>query len=182
MDFSQIEQKMEKAVEKLKIDLSRVRTGRANPNLIDSIKADYFGTSTPLNQLGQISVPDPKTLQISTWDQSAIPIIEKAIIAANIGLNPNVDGKIIRLNIPPLTEQRRKEIAKGVKKTGEDFKIIVRNIRRDANDEIKKQEKDKSIGEDESKTFQEKVQKLTDKSVKDIDEVITKKSADILTI
>lgn len=182
MDLNEVEDKMQKAVESLKADLTRVRTGRASPQLVDSIKVDYFGAPTPLNQLAQISIPDPKTVQITTWDQSSVAAIEKSIIAANIGLNPNSDGKIIRLNVPALTEDRRKDIARSVKKMGEDHKIVIRNHRRDANDHVKALEKKKEIGEDESKTIQESIQKLTDKYSKEVDILIDSKSKDILTI
>lgn len=174
--------KMEKALTSLKLELSRVRTGRASPALVDNIRVDYYGVPTPLGQMAQISIPDPKTVQIASWDQSAIPLIEKAIIAANIGLNPNVDGKLIRLNVPALTEDRRKDIAKTVKKFGEDTKIAVRNIRRDLNDEIKAKEKDKIMSEDESKKLQDQVQKLTDVFVVDIDKLVESKIKDVMTL
>jgi len=174
--------KMEKALISLKAELTRVRTGRASPALVDNLKVDYYGVPTPLSQMAQISIPDPKTIQIASWDQSAIPLIEKAIIAANIGLNPNVDGKIIRLNVPTLTEDRRKDIAKTVKKYGEDSKVAVRNIRRDVNDEVKVLEKEKTLSEDDSKKLQEQVQKLTDQFVTDIDKLVEAKIKDVMTL
>jgi ribosome recycling factor len=174
--------KMEKAVALLRSELSKLRTGRASPSLVEHIRIDYYGTPTPLNQVGQVSIPDPKTIQIASWDQGAIPMIERAIIAANIGLTPNVDGKIIRLNVPALTEERRKDIAKSVKKIGEDSKVAVRNVRRDANERIKGQEKAKTVSEDESKKFQEQIQKLTDNFVAEIDKIIESKTKDVLTV
>jgi ribosome recycling factor len=183
MDINQeAKPKMEKALANLKLELTRVRTGRASPALVDNVKVDYYGVPTPLSQMAQISIPDPKTIQIASWDQSAIPLIEKAIIAANIGLNPNVDGKIIRLNVPMLTEDRRKDIAKTVKKYGEDTKVAVRNIRRDLNDAVKAQEKEKVLSEDDSKKFQDQVQKLTDQYVTDIDKLIEAKIKDVMTV
>ena len=174
--------KMEKAVSALKNDLSKLRTGRASPALVEHVKVDYYGTTTPLNQMAQVSVPDPKTIQIASWDQSAVPLIEKAIIAANIGLTPNVDGKLIRLNVPPLTEDRRKEIAKQVKKFGEDTKVSVRNIRRDANEKVKADEKAKALTEDESKKAQDGIQKLTDQFVAEVDKIIDAKTKEVLTV
>ncbi|MEO5666886.1 MAG: ribosome recycling factor [Bdellovibrionota bacterium] len=180
MDINQeAKPKMEKAVASLKAELVRVRTGRATPALVDNVKVDYYGTLTPLNQMAQISIPDPKTIQIASWDQSAIPLIEKAIIAANIGLNPNVDGKVIRLNVPMLTEDRRKDIAKTVKQYGEDAKVAIRNIRRDVNDGVKG---DKSLSEDDAKRLQEQVQKLTDASVTEVDKLIEAKIKDVMTV
>jgi len=180
MDINQeAKPKMEKAVAALKNELVRVRTGRATPALVDNVKVDYYGTLTPLNQMAQISIPDPKTIQIASWDQSAIPLIEKAIIAANIGLNPNVDGKVIRLNVPMLTEDRRKDIAKTVKQYGEDAKIAIRNIRRDINDGVKG---NKTLSEDDVKRLQEQVQKITDSSVAEVDKLIEAKIKDVMTV
>ncbi|NCN27356.1 ribosome recycling factor [bacterium] len=174
-----IEARMSKAVESLKSDLSKVRTGRASPALLENIKVDYYGTPTPIKQIGQISVPDAKTLQIASWDQGAIPLLEKAIIAANIGLTPNVDGKTIRLNIPPLTEERRKDISKSVKQLGEDTKVAIRNIRRDANDTIKG---DKDLPEDDSKRAAAEVQKITDGYVENVDKLVESKIKDVMTV
>lgn len=183
MDLQQdTKEKMEKAIAALKGELSKLRTGRASPSLVEHIKVDYYGTTTPINQMAQVSIPDPKTIQIASWDQSAIPLIEKAIIAANIGLNPQVDGKLIRLNVPPLTEDRRKDIAKTVKKIGEDSKVIVRNLRRDANEKIKSDEKEKLLSEDQSKKAQEGVQKLTDTYVTEVDKLVEAKTKDVMTV
>jgi ribosome recycling factor len=178
----QSKDKMDKALASLKAELARVRTGRASPALVDNIRVDYYGTTTPLNQMAQISIPDPKTIMISSWDQSAVPLIEKAIIAANIGLTPNVDGKLIRMNVPALTEDRRKDIAKSIKKMGEDCKVGIRNIRREANEEVKALEKAKAASEDESKRLQESVQKHTDSTVAEIDKLIEAKTKDVMTL
>jgi ribosome recycling factor len=183
MDINQeAKPKMEKALANLKVELTRVRTGRASPALVDNVKVDYYGVPTPLSQMAQISIPDPKTIQIASWDQSAIPLIEKAIIAANIGLNPNVDGKVIRLNVPTLTEDRRKDIAKTVKKYGEDSKVAIRNIRRDLNDAVKMKEKDKVLSEDEAKKIQDQIQKLTDQYVAEVDKLVESKIKDVMTV
>jgi ribosome recycling factor len=183
MDLSQdAKAKMDKAVAGLKGEFSKLRTGRASPSLVEHVKVDYYGTPTPLNQMAQVSVPDPKTLQIASWDQSAIPLIEKAIIAANIGLTPMVDGKLIRLNIPALTEERRKDIAKTVKKIGEDAKVAIRNVRREANEAVKAQEKSKALSEDQSEKMQESIQKVTDAAVAEVDKLVEAKSRDVLTV
>lgn len=182
MDLQQDSQKMEKAVSLLKAELSKMRTGRASPSLVEHLKIDYYGTATPLNQVAQISIPDPKTIQIASWDQSALPLIEKAIIAANIGLTPNADGKLIRLNVPSLTEERRRDIAKTVKKIGEDTKVAIRNIRREANERVKSEEKSKVISEDAAKKLQEQVQKLTDNFVAEIDKIVEAKTQDVMTV
>lgn len=183
MDFFALTQaNMEKAVEHLKHELSRLRTGRASPALVENVKVDYYGTPTPIKQVGQISIPDPKTIQIASWDQSAIPLIEKAIIAANIGLTPMVDGKLIRLNIPALTEDRRKDLVKQVKKLGEDARISVRGVRREANETIKAREKAKELSEDDSKKEAEKIQKVTDTVTAEIDKIVDAKSKDLMTV
>jgi ribosome recycling factor len=174
--------KMEKALAGLKSELSKMRTGRASPALIEHIKVDYYGTPTPISQVGQISIPDPRTLQIASWDQGAIPLIQKAIIAANVGLTPNIDGKIVRMTVPALTEDRRKEIVKTVKKIGEDCKVLIRNIRRDANEAVKAQEKAKTVSEDQSKKLQEQVQKVTDQFVAEVDKMVEAKSKDVMTV
>jgi ribosome recycling factor len=174
--------KMQKIVDSLKGEYSKLRTGRASPALVEHIKVDYYGTPTPLNQVGQISIPDPKTIQIASWDQSAIPLIEKAIIASNIGLTPSVDGKIIRMNVPALTEERRKDIAKTVKKMGEDSKVAIRNVRRDANEIVKADEKAKTLSEDQAKKMGEQVQKITDQFVLEVDKLVEAKTKDVMTL
>jgi ribosome recycling factor len=174
--------KMEKAIAGLKTDLSKMRTGRASPSLIEHIKVDYYGTPTPIGQVGQISIPDPRTIQVASWDQGAIPLIQKAIIAANVGLTPNIDGKIVRMSVPALTEERRKEIAKTVKQIGEDCKVAVRNIRREGNEAVKAQEKAKVLSEDQSKKAQEQVQKVTDQFVSEVDKLVDAKTKDVMTL
>ncbi|HVJ64797.1 MAG TPA: ribosome recycling factor [Bdellovibrionota bacterium] len=183
MDFFALTQSnMEKAVEHLKHELSRLRTGRATPALVENIKVDYYGTPTPIKQVGQISIPDPKTIQIASWDQSAIPLVEKAIIAANIGLTPQVDGKLIRLNVPALTEDRRKDLVKQVKKLGEDARVSVRGVRREANEATKSREKAKAISEDDAKKEADKIQKITDQVTAEIDKIVDSKSKDLMTV
>jgi ribosome recycling factor len=183
MDFvTECKSKMDKVLATLKSELSKLRTGRASPALVEHIRVDYYGSPTPLNQVAQVSIPDPKTVQIASWDQSAIPAIEKAIIAANIGLTPNVDGKLIRLNVPALTEERRKDIAKTVKKIGEDAKVSIRNVRREVNDAVKAQEKEKKLSEDDSKRHQEAIQKSTDQFVLEVDKLVEAKTKDVMTV
>ncbi|OGJ84654.1 MAG: ribosome recycling factor [Candidatus Raymondbacteria bacterium RifOxyA12_full_50_37] len=173
---------MQKTIEAFKNDLSVQRTGRANPAVLEGIKVDYYGQLTPLNQVGNISVPDPRTIQIHPWDKSLCPIIERAILEANIGLTPVNNGALIRLPVPELSEERRKEIVKQCKKIAEESKVAVRNIRRDGNEAVKKQEKDKTISEDESKKLQDRIQKLTDSYVKQIDDILVKKEQEIMQV
>ena len=177
-----LEEKSKKSISVLKEDLNTVRAGRANPALLDKVMVDYYGSPTPLKSLANISVPDPRTLLISPFDPKAIGEIEKGINVANIGINPSNDGKCVRLVIPQVTEERRKELTKTVKKMGEESKVAVRNLRREANDELKKLEKAHEITEDELKELQNKVQKETDKFIKKVDENIEKKSKEILTV
>jgi len=173
---------MEKAIENLSLQLGKVRTGRANPNVFNSVKVDYYGAATPLSQLGQMSTPEARMLQIQPFDKSLISEIEKAIINSNLGLTPSNDGNLIRVLFPALTEETRKGIVKDIKKLGEEAKIVIRNLRRDQNDLVKKAEKDKDISEDDSKKFQGEVQKITDIFVKKVDEVIEAKEKEVLTI
>lgn len=175
-------EKIEKTLTVLKEDLNTVRAGRANPAILDKISADYYGVPTPLKSLANISVPDPRTLMISPFDVSSVPAIEKAINEANLGLNPSNDGKVIRLIIPQLTEERRKELTKTVKKMGEEAKVAVRNLRRDVNDKVKKMEKDGELTEDDLKKGLDKVQKMTDEGIKKIDELISKKEKEVLEV
>jgi len=172
--------KMEKVNANLKQELSRLRTGRATPALLDGIKVEYYGSLTPINQVANISVPDPKLIVIQPWDHNAIAAIEKGIIKSDLGLNPQSDGKVVRVPIPALTDERRKDLVKLVKKLGEDSKVTVRNIRRQANDSIKAEEKKKSIGEDESKKGQEQVQKFTDEYIAQIDKILEAKEKEIM--
>jgi len=175
-------EKMDKAVEHVRNEFIKIRTGKATTNLLDGVKVDYYGTPTPLIQLGNVSTPDYHTISIQAWDKTAIPLIEKAIIGSNLGLNPNNDGTMIRIPIPALNEERRKEIVKLVKKFAEEGKVAVRNIRRDAIEHLKKTEKEDHISEDERKHAETEVQKLTDKHIKDIDELIGLKEKEIMEV
>ena len=177
-----LEERSKKTVSVLKEDLNTVRAGRANPALLDKVLVDYYGTPTPLKNLSNISVPDPRTLLISPFDPKSIHEIEKAINIANIGINPSNDGKCVRLVIPQVTEERRKELTKTVKKMGEDSKVAIRNLRRDANDELKKLEKNHEITEDDLKKALDDVQKATDKTIKEIDDVIALKEKEIMEV
>ena len=174
--------KTAKTISVMKEELNTVRAGRANPALLDKITVDYYGSPTPLKNLSNISVPDPRTLLISPFDPKSIGEIERAINAANIGITPSNDGKSVRLTIPQLTEERRKEITKEVKKIGEDAKVAIRNLRRDMNDELKKQEKAGEITEDDLKKDLDDVQKAIDKSVKEIDDICAQKEKEIMEI
>lgn len=178
----QLESKMNKTIEALKYDYTSIRAGRANAQILDKIRVDYYGTPTPVNQVGAVSVPEPRTIMISPWDKSAMAEIEKAIRNSDLGLNPTNDGNVIRLSVPALTEERRKELAKQVHKVAEEFKVRLRNERRDANDKLKKMEKDGEITADELKKGQEEVQKTTDKFIKEIDAVAKAKEADIMEV
>lgn len=181
-NIKQFEERMIKSLESLKSEYMSIRAGRANPHILDRIQVDYYGTPTPIQQVANISVPEARMIQIQPWEASLIKEIEKAILVSDIGITPNNDGKIIRLVFPELTEERRKELVKDVKKKGENAKVAVRNIRRDANDAIKKQNKANEISEDEQKQLEDKVQKLTDKYVEEVDKAIENKSKEILTI
>lgn len=180
--LKQFEEKMVKSVESLENEYSNIRAGRANPNILNNIKVEYYGVPTPLQQVGNVSVPEARTIVITPWETSLLKEIEKAILCSDLGLTPNNDGKSIILNFPELTEERRKDLVKDIKKKGENAKVAVRNIRRDANDHIKKQLKANEISEDEQKEYEEKVQKLTDKYVDQIEETIENKSKEIMTV
>lgn len=173
---------MEKAIEALKKDFTRVRTGRASVSLLDDLRVDYYGTPTPLSQLGTLSVPEPRMITIQPWEKKLLPEIEKAILKSDLGLTPNSDGSLIRLIFPPMTEERRKEMVKAVKKTGEETKIAVRNMRRDANESLKKLEKEKVITEDQLKRSEKEVQDATDMFVKKVDEIVALKEKEIMEI
>ena len=175
-------EKIDKTLAVLKEDLNTVRAGRANPAILDKITAEYYGVPTPLKSLANVSVPDPRTLLIAPFDVSCISSIEKAINEANLGLNPSNDGKAIRLIIPQLTEERRKELTKTVKKMGEESKVALRNLRRDINDKVKKMEKDGDLTEDDLKKGLDQVQKMTDEGVKKIDEMVSKKEKEVLEV
>ena len=180
--IKKFEDKMQKSIESLEREYNSIRAGRANPHVLDKIKVDYYGTPTPLQQVGNISVPEPRIITIQPWETSLLKAIEKAILVSDLGLTPNNDGKTIRLVFPELTEDRRKELAKDIKKKGDNAKVAIRNIRRDANDSLKKANKNSEITEDELKDQQDKVQKATDKYIKTIDGMIDKKSKEILTV
>lgn len=180
--LKQFEGKMEKALENLEGEYANIRAGRANPNILNNIKVDYYGTPTPLQQVGNINVPEARTIMITPWEASLLKDIEKAILCSDLGLTPNNDGKSIILNFPELTEERRKELAKDIKKKGENAKVAVRNVRRDANDYFKKQLKANEISEDEEKDYVDKVQKLTDKYVDKIEATAVNKSKEIMTV
>ena len=175
------ESKMTKTLEGLKKEYLTIRAGRANPHILDKLTVDYYGTPTPLQQVANITVPEARMIQIQPWEASLIKEISKAILASDLGLNPNTDGKIIRLVLPELTEERRKELVKDMKKKGEAAKVAVRNIRRDANDAFKKLAK-QDVSEDEIKELEDKVQKLTDKYTKEIEKAVEDKSKEILTV
>ena len=177
-----LEEKIQKSESLLKEELATVRAGRANAALVDKVMVDYYGTPTPLKALANISVPEPRTLLITPFDPKSIHEIEKAINIANIGINPVNDGKVVRLQIPQVTEERRKELTKTIKKMGEDTKVAVRNLRRDANDKVKKLEKAGDYTEDDVKETLDEIQKLTDKSIKEIDGIVAEKEKEIMEV
>lgn len=176
------EEKMTKTCENLDGEFSNIRAGRANPNLLNRIMVEYYGTPTPMQQVGNISVPEPRIIQINPWEKSLLKAIEKAILASDLGITPTNDGTSIRLVFPELTEERRKELVKDIKKKGEAAKVAVRNVRCDANDTLKKMEKSTDITEDERKEGEEKIQKMTDKYVAKIDKSVENKSKEIMTV
>lgn len=175
------EERMDKAIAALKRDLATLRAGRASPSLLDRIQVEYYGAMMPVNQLATVNTPDSRTILIQPWDQSTLGPIEKAIMKSDIGITPANDGSVIRLSLPPLTEERRSELVKLTKKYGEDAKVAIRNIRRDANDDIKKLEKDQ-ISEDESKRHQDDIQKLTDRYVGEVDKILAAKEKEIMEV
>ena len=176
------ENKMQKTIAALESDLAAIRAGRANPAILDKVTVEYYGVATPIQQVGTVAVPEPRTITIQPWDASILGEIEKAILKSDVGINPNNDGKMIRLNFPPLTEERRKELVKGISKRGEEAKVAVRNIRRDSLEGFKKQKKDGEITEDDLKNLETKIQKLTDKFVAEIDTVVSAKEKEILEV
>lgn len=173
---------MDKAIESLKKDFTKVRTGRASVSLLDDVRVDYYGTPTPLSQLGTLAIPEPRLITIQPWEKKLLPEIEKAIFKADLGLTPSSDGQLILMAIPPLTEDRRKEMVKMLKRMVEDTKVAVRNIRRDANDAVKKLAKDKEISEDDAKRVEKEIQDLTDKFVAKADEVVAVKEKEVMEI
>lgn len=176
------EEKMEKSLEVLLDEYASIRAGRANPHVLDKLKVDYYGTPTPIQQIGNISVPEARMIVIQPWEKSLLKAIEKAILTSDLGINPTNDGNVVRLVFPELTEERRKDLAKDVKKKGEAAKVAVRNIRRDANDTFKKMEKAGDLSEDDLKLGEEKIQKLTDKMIEKIDQAIDTKTKEIMTV
>jgi len=174
--------KMDKAIEVFSKELSSLRTGRANTAMLDLIKVDVYGQQMPINQIGSITTPEPRMINIQVWDQNNVSLIDAAIQKSELGLNPQVDGQLIRLPIPELNEERRIELKKLIKSMGEKCKVSIRNIRRDANDELKKLLKDKKIGEDEEKSFEKNVQQITDKHISIVDEKVSTKEKEIMTI
>ena len=179
--LQQYDSKMQKAYDFLATDFAAIRAGRANPHVLDRIRVDYYGTPTPIQQVGNVSVPEPRIIQIAPWEKNLIKDIEKAIIASDVGITPSNDGSVIRLVFPELTEERRKDLVKEVKKKGEEGKVAIRNIRRDGNDAFKKLAKG-DVSEDEIKQLEEKLQKLTDKYIKDVETLVEDKSKEILTV
>ena len=180
--LNQYDEKMSKSVEALVAEYASIRAGRANPHILDKLKVDYYGTPTPFQQVANISVPEARMLQIQPWESSLIKEIEKAILNSDLGLVPNNDGKVVRIVFPELTEDRRKELVKDIKKKAENAKVAVRNIRRDANDAFKKQNKANEISEDEAKQLEAEIQKLTDKYIAEIDDTMESKSKEIMTV
>lgn len=178
----QLSEQIKRTIDALKQGMTKIRTGRANAVMLDGVRVDYYGTMTPLAQCAAIAVPEPRLITVKPWDKSILKDIEKALHEANLGFTPQNDGEIIRLPIPPLTEQRRKEIAKQVKATGEEHKVAIRNERREANERLKQLLKDKTITEDDNKRAQEKVQKETDGGITQIDEVVGKKEKEVLEV
>ncbi|GAB6280325.1 MAG: ribosome recycling factor [Thermovirga sp.] len=180
LEIRQMKEKMEKAIEHLKKELLGIRTGRAHPALVSDIKVDYYGTATPISQVGSISTPDARQIVITPWDKTAVKAVEKALQASSLGINPSVDGENIRLNIPELTGERRIELSKLVKKYAEDGRVAVRNLRREANDAFRKMEKDGDISEDAMHGFLESIQKITDEFIKKVDDIMATKEKEIL--
>ncbi|AUS09172.1 ribosome recycling factor [Laceyella sacchari] len=179
---NQAQDKMDKAIQVLKKDLLTLRAGRANPAILDKVMVEYYGSEMPINQTANISAPDPRTLLIQPWDKSVLNEIERAILKSELGLTPTNDGSVIRITIPALTEERRTELVKVARKMGEEAKIAIRNVRRDANDELKKMEKNGDIPEDTSRRGQEEIQKLTDRFIKEVDQVVGDKEKEIMEI
>lgn len=182
MDFNHIEEKMSKTISVLVENFAEVRAGRANPAILNKIKVDYYGTPTPINQVAGVSVPEARLIVIQPWDASLLKEIEKEILKAEIGINPNNDGKVIRLAFPELNEERRKELVKEIKKTAEEAKVSIRSVRREGIDEAKKLQKDNQMTEDELKSAEDKIQKLTDSKIAEIDKILEEKEKDIMSV
>lgn len=182
MDYTNLKEKMEKAINAYNERLSEIRAGRANPAILNKVKIDYYGTPTPINQVAGVSVPEARLIVIQPWDASILKEIEKAIISADIGINPNNDGKVIRLAFPELNEERRKEIVKDIKKMAEEAKVVIRNIRRDGIEEAKSKQKDSEMTEDELKQAENEIQKMTDKSTEEIESILDKKEKEVMSV
>lgn len=182
MDFKHIEEKMDKTINVLVENYAEVRAGRANPAILNKIKVDYYGTPTPINQVAGISVPEARLIVIQPWDASLLKEIEKEILKAEIGINPNNDGKVIRLAFPELNEERRKELVKEIKKTAEEAKISIRSVRREGIDEAKKLQKDSQMTEDELKTAEDQIQKITDGKIAEIDKILAEKEKEVMSV
>ncbi|MCI1822085.1 ribosome recycling factor [Megasphaera sueciensis] len=180
--FTQEEERMNKAISSFKLDLASIRTGRASTTLLDRVSVEYYGIPTPIKQVANVSAPEPRLITIVPWEKNMLAPIEKAILKSDLGLNPNNDGTMIRLEIPQLTEERRKDLSKKVNKHAEEARVVIRNIRRDANESIKKLEKKRDITEDDSKEAQTTIQKLTDKKIKEIDEMKAKKEKEVMEV
>lgn len=176
------EEKMQKTMNNLSEEFGRIRAGRANPHVLDKLRVDYYGTPTAIQQVANVSVPEPRMIQIQPWEASLVKEIEKAILTSDLGINPTNDGKVVRLLFPELTEERRKDLAKEVKKKGENAKVAIRNIRREANDSFKKLAKSADVSEDEIKTLEDQAQKMTDKYIAEVDKAVEVKSKEILTV
>ena len=182
MDYTNLKERMEKSIGAFKEKLSEIRAGRANPAILNKVKIDYYGTPTPINQVAGVSVPEARLIVIQPWDVSVLKDIEKAILASDIGLNPNNDGKVIRLAFPELTEERRKELAKEIRKIAEEAKVAIRAIRRDGIDEAKAKQKNREITEDELKSAETEIQKITDKYIDEIDKILADKEKEIMSV
>lgn len=182
MDYTSIEEKMEKTINVFSENLAEVRAGRANPAILNKVKIDYYGTPTPINQVAGVSVPEARLIVIQPWDASILKEIERAILTSDIGINPNNDGKVIRLAFPELNEERRKELVKDIRKTAEEAKVSIRSIRRDGIDEFKKKQKDAEITEDDLHSAEEQIQKITDKRIEEIDSILANKEKEIMSI
>ena len=178
----EFDDKMQKTIDHLESEFGTIRAGRANPHVLDKLRVDYYGTPTPIQQVGNVSIPDPRIIQIQPWEKGILKEIEKAILTSDIGINPTNDGTVIRLVFPELTEERRKDLVKDVKKKGEDAKVAIRNIRRDGNDAFKKLAKAEDVSEDEIKDLENELQKIVDKYIKTVDSMIEDKSKDIMTV
>jgi len=176
------EERMRKSIENFRQELAGMKAGRATPAMLDKIRVDYYGSPTPVSQVANIDIPDSRTIAIKPWDRTLIKLIEKAILTSDLGLNPNNDGIVIRLSIPPMTQDRRKDMVKQVSKRTEDERVVIRNVRRDANEQVKKSEKDKKISEDESKRGQDEIQKLTDRLIKEVDQIMAQKEKEIMEV